>query len=100
MGPGEEVCDGSPRRSKMTHINLKKGRMLTPSLGGVTATFPEHGLCFFCVDVLGKISMYPCTMYPHRCPDVRTEKNELDCFLCREAATAKKVINPKLNATE
>lgn len=46
MGPGEELCDGSPHRSKMTRINLKKGRMLTPSLGGVTAIFQNTDSVF------------------------------------------------------
>ena len=72
MDPGE-VCDGPPHRSKKTHINLKKGRMLTPSLGGVTTTLQKTD-CLFYVDVLGNTSMHPCTMYPNHCPDMRTEK--------------------------
>lgn len=46
MDPEEEVCDRSTHHSKKTHITLKKGRMLTPSLGGVTTTFQKTDSAF------------------------------------------------------
>lgn len=41
----EGVCDGTLHYSKKTQINLKKGRLLTPT-DGVTATFQKADCAF------------------------------------------------------